>query len=34
MLRRALPTDRAADPMVRVSDSSRASRSVAPPGLA
>jgi hypothetical protein len=33
-LRRALPTDRAADPMVRVSDSSRASHSVAPPGLA
>lgn len=33
-LRRALPTDRPADPMVRVSDSSRASRSVAPPGLA
>ena len=34
MLRRALPTDRAADPMVRISDSSRAARSVAPPGLA
>ena len=33
-LRRALPTDRAADPMVRFSDNSRASRSVAPPGLA
>ena len=33
-LRRALPTDRPADPMVRVSDSSRASHSVAPPGLA
>jgi hypothetical protein len=33
-LRRALPSDRAADPMVRVSDSSRASHSVAPPGLA
>ena len=33
-LRRALPTDRPADPMVRVSDSSRARRSVAPPGLA
>ena len=32
-LRRALPTDRAADPMIRVSDSSRASSSVAPPGL-
>ena len=32
-LRRALPTDRAADPMVRISDSSRASSSVAPPGL-
>jgi hypothetical protein len=32
-LRRALPTDRPADPMVRVSDSSRASHSVAPPGL-
>jgi hypothetical protein len=33
-LRRALPTDRPADPMVRISDSSRASHSVAPPGLA
>jgi hypothetical protein len=33
-LRRALPTDRPADPMVRVVDSSRASRSIAPPGLA
>ena len=33
-LRRALPTDRPADPMVVVSDSSRASHSVAPPGLA
>jgi hypothetical protein len=33
-LRRALPTDRPADPMVAVLDSSRASRSVAPPGLA
>jgi hypothetical protein len=32
-LRRALPTDRPADPMVRLSDSGRASRSVAPPGL-
>jgi hypothetical protein len=32
-LRRALPTDRPADPMVRISDSSRASHSVAPPGL-
>jgi hypothetical protein len=32
-LRRGLPTDRPADPMVIVSDSSRASRSVAPPGL-
>ena len=32
-LRRALPTDRPADPMVVVSDSSRASHSVAPPGL-
>jgi hypothetical protein len=32
-LRRALPTDKAADPMVRVSDSSRASHSVAPPGI-
>jgi hypothetical protein len=32
-LRRALPTDRPADPMVVVSDSSRASQSVAPPGL-
>ena len=33
MLRRALPTDVPADPMVHVSDSSRASHSVAPPGL-
>ena len=33
-LRRSLPTDRPADPIVRVSDSSRASHSVAPPGLA
>ena len=33
-LRRALPTDKPADPMVTVSDSSRASRSIAPPGLA
>jgi len=33
-LRRALPTDVPADPMVTVLDSSRASRSVAPPGLA
>ena len=33
MLRRALPTDRAANPMVGFSDQSRASRSVAPPGL-
>jgi hypothetical protein len=33
-LRRALPTDRPADPMVTVLDSSRASRSIAPPGLA
>ena len=32
-LRRALPTDRSADPMVRIADSSRASHSVAPPGL-
>lgn len=32
-LRRSLPTDRPADPMVRISDSSRASHSVAPPGL-
>jgi hypothetical protein len=34
MLRRALPTDRPADPMVGVSSSSRAPGSVAPPGLA
>jgi hypothetical protein len=34
MLRRALPTDRPADPMVRMSDVSRESHSVAPPGLA
>lgn len=33
-LRRALPTDRPGNPMVRFSDKSRASRSVAPPGLA
>jgi hypothetical protein len=33
-LRRALATDRPADPMVTVLDSSRASGSVAPPGLA
>jgi len=33
-LRRSLPTDRAADPMVKTSDSRRASRSIAPPGLA
>jgi hypothetical protein len=33
-LRRALPTDRPADPMVTVLDSSRASRSIAPPGRA
>jgi hypothetical protein len=33
-LRRALPTDCTADPRVRISDSSRASHSVAPPGLA
>jgi hypothetical protein len=33
-LRRALPTDRPADPMVRFSDKPRASGSVAPPGLA
>jgi hypothetical protein len=33
-LRRALPTDRPANPMVGFSDKSRASRSVAPPGLA
>jgi hypothetical protein len=32
-LRRSLPTDRAADPAVIVSDSARAARSVAPPGL-
>jgi hypothetical protein len=33
-LRRALPTDVSADPTVRFTESSRASRSVAPPGLA
>jgi hypothetical protein len=33
-LRRALPTDVSADPAVRFNDSARASRSVAPPGLA
>ena len=33
-LRRRLPTDRAADPIVGFSDGSRASRSVAPPGRA
>ena len=32
-LRRGLPTDRPADPMVVMSDSSRTSHSVAPPGL-
>jgi hypothetical protein len=33
-LRRALPTDVSADPSVRFNDTARASRSVAPPGLA
>jgi hypothetical protein len=33
-LRRSLPTDVSADPTVTFSDSARASRSVAPPGLA
>ena len=33
-LRRALPTDVSADPTVRFSEGARASRSVAPPGLA
>ena len=33
-LRRSLPSDKTADPMVTVLDSSRASRSIAPPGLA
>ena len=33
-LRRSLPSDRPADPMIVMTDSSRASRSVAPPGLA
>jgi hypothetical protein len=33
-LRRSLPTDRAADPTVKVSDANRAARSVAPPGFA
>jgi hypothetical protein len=33
-LRRALPTDRAANPTVRVSENSPVSHSVAPPGLA
>lgn len=33
-LRRSLPTDRAADPTVTVTDTARAARSVAPPGLA
>jgi hypothetical protein len=33
-LRRALPTDRPADPMVDVADGSHAARSVAPPGFA
>jgi hypothetical protein len=33
-LRRSLPTDRPANPIVTLSDSSRASRSVAPPGIA
>ena len=33
-LRRSLPTDRAADPTVKISDANRAARSVAPPGLA
>jgi hypothetical protein len=32
-LRRSLPTDRPANPLVTISDSSRASRSVAPPGI-
>jgi hypothetical protein len=33
-LRRSLPTDRPADPIVRVADDARASHSVPPPGLA
>ena len=33
-LRRALPTDVSADPAVKFSDTARAARSVAPPGLA
>jgi hypothetical protein len=33
-LRRSLPTDRAADPTVKIRDANRAARSVAPPGLA
>ncbi len=33
-LRRSLPTDKPADPMVRISDRSRESHSVAPPGVA
>jgi hypothetical protein len=33
-LRRSLPTDVSADPAVRFNDAARASRSVAPPGLA
>ncbi len=33
-LRRSLPTDRAANPMVAISDKGRAAHSVAPPGLA
>ncbi|MEO8689640.1 MAG: hypothetical protein ABI611_15680 [Solirubrobacteraceae bacterium] len=32
-LRRSLPTDKPADPMVRISDRSRESHSVAPPGV-
>ena len=33
-LRRHLPTDRPADPVVRASDTARAATSVAPPGMA
>jgi hypothetical protein len=33
-LRRSLPTDVSADPVVRLNDGARATRSVAPPGLA
>jgi hypothetical protein len=32
-MRRSLPTDRSADPVLRASDSARAATSVAPPGL-